>query len=309
MLKNKLLTTNIGDDSISIVDINSPNNVTNIYLKDLKYKNGGFIANLIRRKMGPLDLIVDEDLNFIILNSYDESVIKVDTDRGFIEKITNVGKNPVCIKIFDGMIYVLNCDSNSLTIVNERTKELLEEIYLGEKPTDLQIDKTENKLYIANSNRNSITILDLKDLTLENIKLDSQPIRIIIEKEEIYILSYLNNGVTNYSAISTINKTLNRINSKNIKGIFIDIVRVEDDSFLLSNPEDGYIYKFNNDNGELKRYIFLGGMPNRIVFDSDRNYLYVTDLLNNYVLFIDLEKSIITNKTRVGKDPQGIVLL
>lgn len=309
MLKNKLLTTNIGDDSISIVDINSPNNVTNIYLKDLKYKNGGFIANLIRRKMGPLDLIVDEDLNFIILNSYDESVIKVDTDRGFIEKITNVGKNPVCIKIFDGMIYVLNCDSNSLTIVNEKTKELLEEIYLGEKPTDLQIDKTENKLYIANSNRNSITILDLKDLTLENIKLDSQPIRIIIEKEEIYILSYLNNGVTNYSAISTINKTLNRINSKNIKGIFIDIVRVEDDSFLLSNPEDGYIYKFNNDNGELKRYIFLGGMPNRIVFDSDRNYLYVTDLLNNYVLFIDLEKSIITNKTRVGKDPQGIVLL
>ena len=50
-------------------------------------------------------------------------------------------------------------------------------------------------------------------------------------------------------------------------------------------------------------------MPNRMEFDYNRNYLYVTDLLNNYIQFIDLEKSMITDKIRVGKDPQGIILL
>lgn len=309
MIKNKLLTTNIGDDSISIIDINSPNNTINIYLKDLKYKNGGFMANLIRRKMGPLDLVVDEALNLFVLNSYDESVIKVDLDSGTINKIASVGKNPVCIRIFNEKIYVLNCDSNSLSIIDKKTNELIEEIYLGEKPTDLQIDEIENKLYITNSNQNSITILNLFDLTMENIKLNSQPIRIIIDKEDIYVLSYLNNGITNYSALSTINKTFNKITCKNIKGIYIDFIKVEGNLFLLSNPEDGYLYKFNNNKGELKRYIFLGGMPNRMEFDYGRNYLYVTDLLNNYIQFIDLEKSTITDKIRVGKDPQGIILL
>lgn len=309
MIKNKLLTTNVGDDSISIIDINSPNNIKNIYLKDLKYKNGGFIANLIRRKMGPLDVVVDENLNLFVLNSYDESVIKVDLVNDTINKIANVGKNPVCIKVFNEKIYVLNCDSNSLSIIDKKTNELIEEIFLGEKPTDLQVDEIENKLYIANSNRNSIIVLNLSDLSIENIKLNSQPIRIIIDKEDIYVLSYLNNGVTNYSALSTINKKYKKITSKDIKGIFIDIINVEGSLFLLSNPEDGYLYKFNNCNGELKRYIFLGGMPNRMEFDYDRNYLYVTDLLNNYVQFIDLEKSMITDKIRVGKDPQGIILL
>jgi YVTN family beta-propeller protein len=305
--KNKLITANIGDDSISIMDIETPSNITNVFLKELKYKNGSFIANLIRRKMGPLDLVADENSNLIILNSYEESVISVDINNGYFEKIANVGKNPVCIKIFNGNIYVLNCDSNSLSIIEEKTKELFEEIYLGEKPTDLQIDKAENKLFIANSNRNNITVLNLLDYSIENIKLNSQPIRIIIGKEDIIVLSYLNNGVINFSELSIINKYSKKITSKSIKGIFIDIVKLGEDLFLLTNPEDGYLYKFKNN--DLKKYIFLGGMPNKMVLDDERNYLYVTDLLNNYVLFIDLKKSIITNKIRVGKDPQAIILL
>jgi hypothetical protein len=85
---------------------------------------------------------------------------------------------------------------------------------------------------------------------MENIKLNSQPIRIIIDKEDIYVLSYLNNGITNYSALSTINKTFNKITSKNIKGIYIDFIKSGENLFLLSNPEDGYLYKFNNYKGE-----------------------------------------------------------
>lgn len=307
LYKDKLITANIGDDSISLIDIESPRNITNVFLKELKYKNGSFIANLIRKKMGPLDLVMDENSNLIILNSYDESVIRVDINNGYFEKIANTGKNPVCIKIFNGKIYVLNCDSNSLSIIDEMTKELFEEIYLGEKPTDLQIDKIENKLFIANSNRNNITVLNLHDYSIENIKLNSQPIKIIIGKEDIFVLSYLNNGVINFSELSIINKDTKKITNVSIKGIFIDIINLGEDVFLLTNPEDGYLYKLKNH--DLKKYIFLSGMPNTMAMDYDRNYLYVTDLLNNYVLFIDLKKSMITDKIRVGKDPQSIILL
>lgn len=309
ILKDKIIITgNIGDDSISIINLDYPYNVDTYNLKSLKFDVDKDIMNLPKNKFGPRDFCVNYNGNILILNAYDESLMTLDLDNKVVVSMIKLGRFPICMKLFDGKIYILNCDSNSISILDEESYLVIEEIYLDEKPSDLQIDIKENKIYIANSNGGSISVLNIIDNKLETIKLTTQPIRLIIDDSCIFILSYINNGILNYSCMATLYKNTNKILSKSIKGIFLDFIKIDKDNFLLTNPEDGCLYNFNIVDGKLTKGIFLGGMPCRIVMDKNKN-IYVTDLINNQVIIIDYKNKKIINKIDVGEDPQGIHLL
>jgi YVTN family beta-propeller protein len=298
LLQNKIITGNIGDDTISIIDLEDLDKIENISIKDLMKTN---------RRVGPWDMTLNRNGELLVLNSYDESLIILDISQKLIKEKIALGRFPICIKIYDKKIYILNCDSNSLSILDESTLHLVEEIYLGEKPSDLQIDSMSLKAYIANTNGNSISIINLLDNSVEVQSINSQPIRIFIKNGKIYILSYINNGVMNFSSISVLDLYSKELRDYKIKGIYIDFVMVDDNNFLLSNPEDGYLYNFNLENKSLTKRLLIGGMPNKII--KDNNYIYLTDLLNDLVLIIDLDKDSIVKKIKVGKEPQGLILL
>ncbi|WFA09902.1 hypothetical protein [Tissierella sp. Yu-01] len=298
MLLNKIITGNIGDDTVSIIDLDDLNQVDTIDIKELMNTNG---------RIGPWDMTLNDRGELLILNSYDESLIILNMSPNIIKSKIKLGRTPICIKVYSGKIYILNCDSNSLSILSETTLHQIEEIYLGEKPSDLQIDNLTYKAYIANSNGNSISIINLLDNTIEVQNINSQPIRLLIFDQKIYILSYVNNGVINYSSISILDLNTKEMKDFKIKGIFIDFVMLNEMFFLLTNPEDGYLYSFNMNTNSLLKRLYIGGMPNKIIKDNEN--LYITDLLNNLVLIIDLRRDMIIKKIKVGKEPQGFVLL
>ena len=299
MITNQIITGNIGDDTISIIILDNQNEIDTIDVKSLIRVNG---------RIGPWDLTINEKQQLLILNSYDESLIALDLFTKDILARAKLGRSPVCIRVYNKRIYILNCDSNSLSIMDEDSMILLEEIYLDEKPSDIQIDINTNTAYIANSNGNSISIINLTDNTMNVINITAQPFRLIVERNYIYILSYINNGVINYSSISSMDKVSKEVKEFKIKGVFIDIVMIDNNNFLLTNPEDGYLYNFNLDEKKLSKRIYLGGMPSKIIWDT-KNMLYITDLLNSSVLFVDLLQNNIVKKIKVGKEPQGFILL
>lgn len=308
MIKEKIVTVNLGDDSISLININHPYDVDTIYFKDLRLENEESALTQIKGKIGPKDIIKGREDKVLVLNSYDETLITVDLKKKIITSILKLGRCPVCMKSINNRIYILNCDSNSLSIIDENNNTIMEQINLDEKPSDLQVDFKANKIYIANFNGNSISIYDINDNSIETIKLNTQPIRIIVDDSKVFILSYINNGVTNYSCISALKKATKTITSHNIKGIYLDFLKLDEHNFLLTNPEDGNLYNYNNLDGKTTQKEKLGGMPCKMVWDNEKT-VYITDLFYNQVIVYDLIEEGIIRKIKVGEDPQGIYLL
>lgn len=306
----KIITANTGDDTLTIINNYNPYDIETIKLWNLKLEKNEKLNGLGKNKMGPCDLSINNKDQLLILCSFDDSILKIDLEKKMINDIVKVGRSPASLKFHDGKIYVVNSDSNSLTIIDEENFNIIENICLGEKPTDIQIDVNNNKAYITNSNNYSICIFDLKDGKIDIIKLDTQPIKALICNNFLYVLSYLNNGVIDYSNISAIEIHKGEVIwTYKLKGIFFDFIKVGDYSdFYLINPEDGFLYFFKSKERKLRKIINLGTMPGKIIMDEEKN-IYITDLLKDQLIVVGGKKLDLIKKIRVGKEPQGILLL
>lgn len=309
LISGKIITANSGDDTITIVDRLPPFNKEIINLKSILLSNEKYMETKRDITIGPYDLIIDSYGKLLVVNSFDDSLFRIDLNTHKVIGIVNLGRCPVSIKLLDDKIIVINCDSNSITILNEKDLELIENFHIGCKPTDLDINKKDKKIYITNSEGYSVSIIDPDSGEIEEIKLDSQPVKIVIEGDYIYILSYIYNGTTNYSKLIAIGtKDYKIIWSFKLKGVYYDFIKVWNKLyFYLINPEDTYLYGLNPMEEKENKKIYLGGLPNKIMID--KNDIYINDLLNDLIIIIDTKKYEIVQKIKVGKEPQGILLL
>lgn len=305
MDNTKILVANTGDDSLFFKDNEK---TKTIYLKKiLKDYDNSYQES---EQLGPYDMVLGEKEIVYITNSYDNSVMKIDIENDKLLKYIKVGRNPTCIRKFNGKIYIANSDSNTISVVDEESFSLIEDISVGEKPTDIEIDEKNLRVLIANGNCFTISILDLSNETISSILLSKHPIKIIIEGKAIFILSYKNNGMTNYSNLSILDmETYKQIMSIDLKGIFGSFIKVKGRlEFYLTNVEDGYVYKIDlNKNMKISK-TYLGGMPNNIIYDG-KNKIYISNILNNDLTVIHTDINEIIDNFRVGKEPNGILLL
>ncbi|TJX13774.1 hypothetical protein E9840_08070 [Tissierella creatinini] len=294
MVPKRILTSNIGDDTISIIDMDNPEINKKISLAEQRHK-----------KLGPWDMVMKNDKVLYVLNSFDESLMTLDLESFKPCYLKKLGRNPICIKRYNSMLYIINCDSNSLSILDEYDLMVLEEIPLNEKPSDIQIDEFTSTAYIVCSNGCSISIMNLKDNSIEVINLEEQPFKLFLENSIVYVLSYINNGVINFSSISILNPKKKKLKQYKIEGNYMDLT-VYDNVVLLTNPEDGYLYEFSITRKKLKKRIHLGGMPSRIL--RNNSILYVNDMINDDLIIVDLKENKIIKRINVGKEPQGLLL-
>ncbi|MBU5427336.1 hypothetical protein KQI41_13170 [Tissierella pigra] len=309
MNEDRILVANTGEDSLTLKDFKDDSKSKTILLSKLTGKE---IDNSIleNSKLGPYDMIKGEGENIYITNSYDNSIMKIDLVSEELLGFIKIGKNPTSIKKFQGKIYIANSDSNSISVVDENTFSLIEDISVGERPTDIQIDEIGLKVFIANGNCYTINILDLNNEKISSIILTKQPIKMIIENNRLFILSYKGNGTDNYSNLSEIETENNKTKiSIDLKGIYANFVKIKGkDLFYLSNVENGYIYRISIGKEINISRFYLGGMPNNIKWNGKTN-LYITNILDDNLSVIQELNGLSIKNIRVGKEPNGILLL
>jgi len=280
---HKILIANTGEDSLTMIDKSISKT---IFLSKLIEEKGD---NWIQEgnRLGPYDIDMGEEDHIYIANSYDNSIMKIDLQNIKLLGILKVGKNPTCIKKFRNKIYVANSDSNSISIIDENTFSLIENISVGEKPTDIQIDEEGLRIFILNGNCYTINVLNLDTEKISSIILSNQPVKMVIEDKRLFVLSYINNGISNYSNLSELKaEDYRTIMSIDLKGIFGDFVKIQgEELFYLSNMEDGYIYRIFIGKEVSISKIYLGGMPNNIKWDK-KTKLYIANILNNNLNYI-----------------------
>lgn len=305
MIFHKILIANTGEDSLTL---KSNSCSKTIFLPKLIEEKEGNLTQE-SNQLGPYDIDIGEEGYIYVANSYDNSIMKIDLENNRLLGYIKVGRNPICIRKFKEKIYVANSDSNSISIIDEKTFTLMEDITVGERPTDIQIDKVSSQIFIANGSCYTINVLDLNNETISSIILNKQPIKIDIEDKRLFVLSYVNNGVSNYSNLSELKTDDHRtVMSIDLKGIFADFLKIKGkEIFYLSNVEDGYVYRIIIDDEVNISKVYLGGMPSSIKWDGEK--LYISNILNNEIAVIDERANQIIDNIRVGKEPNGILLL
>ncbi|NLY77819.1 MAG: hypothetical protein GX080_07010 [Tissierellia bacterium] len=309
--KKKLIVANTRDDSLAFVDSWIDGEMEIVQIKDSdNYDQKNLMVKFHSYHIGPYDLSTDGKNYLYCANIYDNSVMKIDLVTRKIIDLVPVGKHPSCIRYFNNHLYIANGDSNSISVVEEESFSLIENIPVGEKPIDMQIDEDNNKLYVANGNGLSIDVIDLKEEKRNTIKLQDNPVKLLIDDERMYILSNVNNGLLNNSNVYIMDLKAYRIKPiSNLKGIFNSMIQIYGSEVIfITNIDNGYLYRMDIKKGKLLSKTYIGGMPNRLEWDGDK-ILYISNILTNHITVFDISLNKPIYNIRVGREPNGIILV
>lgn len=289
--------TNYGDNSLSIINKEDMSEVTTIDLK-----------GMISGTTGATRSILEGEHNLLILNSDKDTLYKVDMEELKLLNEVSLGRCPIRIKAFGNKIYVVNIDSNSLSIIDRNSLDIIESIYVGEKPTDFVIDERSGKVYITNLNSHSISIIDYENGSIEEIKLTFMPFRIKVESGVIYVLGFANNHSLRNSILYSLDIELNKpIWTKIIDGIYFDFIKANEmNCFYMVDSENSWLYKFDYRADRNQKKLYVGGLTNFLNYDL--NYLYLNDMVNNQIILINIDENQIKKRITVGKEPHDILL-
>lgn len=305
----KIISTSFKEDTLDIkyVDRNWRNE--SIYLVDLFKESKIKSLEEIGDKLGPIDLCFDEYGILLLVNSNDDSIFKIDLEKKALINMCKVGRHPMNVKAYKDKIYVLNSDSNTISILDNKEFKLIENIKIGENPVDMLIDKLNDNIYTLNLQDFSINIISLKEKWNIQVDLKSQPRKIILENHSIFILTNSIEGWIEYSEIREFRTSDNKlIKVYNMKGVFYNFIKLAgQEIFYLINYDDGYLYKFNPITNTIEKYIYIGGVSSKIIC-IDPKRLYINNLLQDEIILIDTIERKIKSRIKVGKDSQGFIL-
>ncbi|MBS4535938.1 YncE family protein [Clostridium sp. D2Q-14] len=307
---SKLLVANTASNSLTYIDLTQDYKSIELKYSDMISPN---IKNKVNEKIfniGTHQIFNSSIANVIYtVNSFSNSIFKIDVSSKKILDIVYVGCSPNHMEIYKENIYVTNGDSNSISIIDEENFNLIKNIPVGGKPHDLKIDRLRDKIYIANSNGYSITILDLLNNTDERILMDIHPLHFYMLDENMFILS-CHCDELNKSSISLFNLD----NKKVFRRIYIDdsildmTVLLDKNIIYTTNAGNGCLYKIDYEKQKIIDKIDIGGMPNNILWDKD-NLLYISDIVKNAVILFDINKDKVVREILVGREPNGLLFI
>ena len=108
-------------------------------------------------------------------------------------KTLPVQRNPIAVapNLSGTLVYVVNHDSNSITVINSSNNSVKESFAVGNQPVAAAVSRTDKKLYVANEGDNSLQIIDTSNNSItKTIALVSRPSRLLLTTDNrLYVLS------------------------------------------------------------------------------------------------------------------------
>lgn len=202
----------------------------------------------------------------------------------------------------ESIFYVSNLGTNKISIINGENLSIIDEIKVGPRPYDMDLDN-KNNVYIATDRNEKITIIDsitrdIKTLNIPNnghVKVDSISQKVFVSNiEEVYIYSLKEDmiieKISGFVAVDCIE--INRDGSKLFTlDIFKNEIKIYDTATLRL----------------VKTYKDIGENPNCFCIGEEDRFLYIGNKginklgLNGNIVFINL----ITDEISYISFPRG----
>ena len=174
-------------------------------------------------------------------------------------------------KGINGMIFVVNSESDSITVIDSTSNKILvNNITVGKSPSSIALDPITNKLYVTNRGSNSVTVID-------------------------YFLSDDGKFHTTY------NSTIRVGNSPSGIAINPDI-----NSIYVTNYYDNSVSIINGSTKNVEGVIKVETNPSSIDIDPISNKIYVANYGSDSISIIDGNTNMVIDTINVDKFPRGL---
>ena len=225
--------------------------------------------------------LIDND-SIYILDSFNNNVLKYN-NREFLD--CNTGKDPRHICKYVDCLYITNFESDSVSIVEADSCNLVGTITVGVKPHDIIVNDKNAKLYIACYEENEILEYDLTLGEKKYIYTNGKPMHLYINNNYLFVLAYLVNDETE-TEVSIINLCTYEVEkSYIIKEITTNFIYDKDTNNIFALAiESGIIYRIDLTSNQIKKQIHLNGYLEDISVSNKYIYIANSDKKNIYIL-------------------------
>jgi len=201
---------------------------------------------------------------------------------------------------------VANLTGNNISIIDPNDKILLKSIVVGQKPIDVLAVPEKGKIYTANLNDETISVVDMKQSNeIKKIQLEekSQPTKLGISnsKTKLYVLS------KNLAKIFVINTDTDTLEQDSIAvHEYVDDFVLDKSTGNFAVLSNGYIHIING-SAITKTYKFkTPDFYEKIYYNGSSNSAYVTHSNKNFMIYVDLNNDTETT-INLNQKPTAIV--
>jgi YVTN family beta-propeller protein len=277
------------------------------------------------------DLAVDSKIDTVYIVDYNENrlyaIIGSDNKKQFeipISSPSGIAVDNIENSV-PGILFVANKENNTISLITRYilNQYRLETVPVGAKPLDIDVNPITNRIYVANSGSNSVSVIDytinydnytIQTTALDNVNVEVFPSHLSVNPitNRIYVA---NSGSNSVSVIDgSINKVIDTIPVGNVP------------SNTALNPFTNRIYVANSgsDNSSSNFISVINGSTNRILenisvgfssfggqqmaIDPNDNTVYVTDFYSDYLYVVSestnrlLKNVSVLNPSSIGID-------
>lgn len=312
MFKNKskgiLVVANTAEDTITFINTKNNKIMNKVQLRALE--DNQLKKSLFYKKeiVGPCKLAYSTLRNEIYsANKFDNSISIVDLQKFRSTYNIFCGTYPTGVCVDETKIFVSNGDSDSISVIDIYSKELIGQVVLGEMPVDIKFSWDNEVLIIALYKTNTLALMDKNTQAVKRIKLnDTSPLGTHEADDLLFIYGFDNDSQG--GVIDCLDKRSQKIiNSIKVSSMPLGLT-YHKDFIYVSNGEMGEIIAINTNNGQQKT-LDVGGMPQSVVIDEDNQKLYIADSIKGEIRIVDLLSFSVVKSIYSGEESSQMIII
>jgi YVTN family beta-propeller protein len=256
---NRIYVTNRGSNTVSVIDGSTNQRLSNINVGE-----------------SPVGISVNPSDNRIyVTNLGKESSSYLSIIDGISNKVTDIVELDglfygVAVNPLTKTIYLSNLKNHTVSVLDEKTKNISNNIKLREQyiPTGININYKKNVIYVANYGSDSISVIDGNTNKINStIKVGQNPVDIVVNPltNKIYVSNNMDDTVS----------VIDGLTNKKIKDLSV-------------KPNNNKNNIGNNDPIlDIPINLTFPLLANKLSLNPDTNKIYITNTVSNGVMVID----------------------
>lgn len=308
----KIYVANEEGGSISVIDLQDSLKVTSI---DISGNSGEmFMAHNVQVAPNGKSVwvtAVPMDSNGI------NQLIVIDPNTSTIKKRIQLGKDlHVAHVVLDNeskYAFVTAKESNQVIQVDASTYQVLRKFELGAGHSPHGLRYSNGKLYVANMDSKSMSVINIADGKITDILLGGVVVQTAVTQDGKFVFAslYDTKEVVRYDLQSgQIKRIPLPVGAQGPIQLYTTpdsrLLYVADQGELMERPVSNKVFVIDISNAKVISTITVGNKAHGVVVSKDGKTVYVTNSMDNTVSIIDVATQKVTRTVSVGKGPNGI---
>lgn len=293
-----IIVANTADDTLSVID---PERMKELDRIPLPHGSGPY-------RMA----YVEEIQRLLVVESYSDSICSINLTTRLIDKLSFIGRNPgfIALEADLSKVYVTNVDSESISILDTKSLELIGQITAGLMPQGIDCHRAMPLFAVANTNSKDIWLFETNQYrVIKKIQICGYPCQVLFSHDTNSLYVGCCFSEQNQGKIITIDLSVDRIVSE-IEAACVPYRMLETSGgnfLLMTSAGMGTLDVVDLRSMAIRGSIKTGSMANDATIDISGQFAFVTNTLEGTVSVVDWFACKKVHDIKVGNEPNGVI--